>query len=143
MGEDVRATAVEKLTPGGMVAWQRPFRYDKRGVSGTATCELDCIWVEPLQTFFALDLLSWKGHRLLDCPAEFRLYWLHAKLQETRAATASYSAGSRGAQAHAPQNGPIISKGSGQKSGVGYGAKYGACFVRAAAASLSKGRPED
>ena len=59
------------------------------GVSGTATCELDCIWVEPLQTFFALDLLSWKGHRLVDCPAEFRLYWLHAKLQETRAATAS------------------------------------------------------
>jgi hypothetical protein len=59
------------------------------GVSGTATCELDCIWVEPLQTFFVLDLLSWKGHRLADCPAEFRLYWLQTKLQETRAATAS------------------------------------------------------
>ena len=59
------------------------------GVSGTATCELDCIWVEPLQTFFVLDLLSWKGHRLADCPAEFRLYWLLTKLQETRAATAS------------------------------------------------------
>ena len=37
VGEDVRATAFEKLTSGGMVAWQRPFRWDKRGMSGTAT----------------------------------------------------------------------------------------------------------
>jgi iron complex outermembrane receptor protein len=37
VGEDVRATAFEKFTPGGVVAWQRPFRWGKRGMSGTAT----------------------------------------------------------------------------------------------------------
>lgn len=37
VGEDVRATAFEKFKPGGMVAWQRPFRWDKRAMSGTAT----------------------------------------------------------------------------------------------------------
>jgi iron complex outermembrane receptor protein len=40
VGEDVRATAFEKFKPGGMVAWQRPFRWDKRAMSGTATLAL-------------------------------------------------------------------------------------------------------
>ena len=60
------------------------------GGGGSGRCELDCIWSEPLQAFFVLDVLCWKGHRLLDCPAEFRLYWLQAKLAELpRLATAS------------------------------------------------------
>lgn len=37
IGEDVRATVFDKLLPGGMAAWQRPFRWDKRAMSGTAT----------------------------------------------------------------------------------------------------------
>ena len=61
----------------------------RAGGSSLARSELDCIWCEPLQTFFALDILCWKGHRLEDNPAEFRLYWLQAKLAETSAAVAS------------------------------------------------------
>ena len=55
---------------------------------GSATCELDCIWVEADQTFYVVDVLSWKDHRLVDCPWDFRRYWLAAKLAETRAGTA-------------------------------------------------------
>jgi snurportin-1 len=57
--------------------------------SGLSMCQLSCIWSEPEQTYYVIDLLSWKDHRQLDCPAEFRLYWLASKLSETRAAEVS------------------------------------------------------
>ncbi|KAL3932705.1 MAG: hypothetical protein SGPRY_000599 [Prymnesium sp.] len=49
------------------------------------SCELDCIWHEPSSTYFVLDAISWKGTQLVDCPAEFRFFWLSSKLLETQA----------------------------------------------------------
>ena len=59
--------------------------------AGAGRCELDCVWVEATQTYFALDVLWWKGQRLVDCPADFRLWWLHSKLDEVRAGEATSS----------------------------------------------------
>jgi snurportin-1 len=56
---------------------------------GMSTCELDCIWSEQEQTYYVVDLLSWKGHGLTDCSAEFRVYWLGTKLAEARTAISS------------------------------------------------------
>jgi snurportin-1 len=56
---------------------------------GMAACELDCIWSEADQAYFVVDVLSWKDHRLTDCPAEFRMYWLATKLSEARASEPS------------------------------------------------------
>ena len=52
---------------------------------GMAACELDCIWSETDQAYYVVDVLSWKDHRLTECPAEFRMYWLATKLSETGA----------------------------------------------------------
>jgi hypothetical protein len=57
--------------------------------AGLCECELDCIFVEEEQTYYVLDVLNWRGQRLVDCPSDFRLYWLHTKLGETHAAHAS------------------------------------------------------
>lgn len=54
-----------------------------------ARCELDCIWNEYSQTYYVLDVLTWKDQRYVDCSAEFRLYWAHAKLAESTAHEAS------------------------------------------------------
>lgn len=54
--------------------------------AGLCSCELDCIWREADQTFFVIDCLVWKDQRLVDCPSEFRLYWLGTKLAESKAA---------------------------------------------------------
>ena len=55
---------------------------------GQSSCKLDCIWSEQEQTYYVVDVISWKDHELVDCPAEFRLFWLASKLAETRAAEA-------------------------------------------------------
>ena len=44
------------------------------------SCILDCIFDDATQSYYALDLLSWKGYLLYDSTTEFRLYWLHHKL---------------------------------------------------------------
>lgn len=62
-----------------------------RGRGGA--CELDCIWSEAEQVYYVLDVVQWNGQRLVDCPAEFRRFWLHSKLAEVEAEAASASAG--------------------------------------------------
>ncbi|XP_031371505.1 snurportin-1 isoform X2 [Punica granatum] len=58
-----------------------------RDVSGSAQSYsiLDCIFHEPDQTYYAIDMLCWRGYSLYDCTAEFRFFWLNSKLAETGA----------------------------------------------------------
>ncbi|PIA33752.1 hypothetical protein AQUCO_04000071v1 [Aquilegia coerulea] len=48
-------------------------------------CLLDCIFHEPDQTYYVIDMVCWKGYSLSDCTAEFRFFWLNDKLAETGA----------------------------------------------------------
>ena len=50
-----------------------------------AYCILDCIFHEPMRTYYVQDLLCWKGYSLYECSAEFRLFWVASKLAETSA----------------------------------------------------------
>lgn len=43
---------------------------------------LPLFYTWPGRTYYAHDLLMWRGHAFNNCTAEFRLYWLHAKLAE-------------------------------------------------------------
>ncbi len=38
---------------------------------------------EPQQTYYIVDVMCWQGYILYDCAAEFRLYWLPAKMAES------------------------------------------------------------
>ncbi|XP_054278403.1 snurportin-1-like [Macrosteles quadrilineatus] len=55
---------------------------------------LDCIWNESSMRLFALDVLHWRNQTLLDCDAQFRLYWLNCKLAEVTQSFAKESLGS-------------------------------------------------
>ncbi|CAA6659924.1 unnamed protein product [Spirodela intermedia] len=44
---------------------------------------LDCIFHEPDQTYYVIDMVCWRGYSLYDCSAEFRFFWLNSKLIET------------------------------------------------------------
>ncbi|KAF5188693.1 Snurportin-1 [Thalictrum thalictroides] len=46
---------------------------------------LDCIFHEPDQTYYVIDMVCWRGYSLSDCTAEFRFFWLNDKLAETGA----------------------------------------------------------
>ncbi|XP_078434038.1 snurportin-1 protein [Wolffia australiana] len=48
-------------------------------------CILDCIFHEGDQTYYAIDVLCWRGYSLYDCSAEFRFFWLNSKLLESGA----------------------------------------------------------
>lgn len=58
-----------------------------KGTSGPAIayCILDCIFHEPDQTYYVIDMVCWRGYSLYDCTAEFRFFWLNSKLAETGA----------------------------------------------------------
>ncbi|KAJ0988864.1 hypothetical protein J5N97_007220 [Dioscorea zingiberensis] len=58
-----------------------------KGVSGPASayCILDCIFHESDQTYYVIDMVSWRGYSLYDCTTEFRFFWLNSKLSETGA----------------------------------------------------------
>lgn len=58
-----------------------------RDVSGSAQsyCILDCIFHEPDQVYYVIDMICWRGYSLYDCTAEFRFFWLNSKLSETGA----------------------------------------------------------
>lgn len=43
---------------------------------------LDCIYHEPNDTYYILDVMCWRGCDLHDCTTEFRLFWLTGKLSE-------------------------------------------------------------
>ncbi|KAG9445975.1 hypothetical protein H6P81_012103 [Aristolochia fimbriata] len=46
---------------------------------------LDCIFHEPDQTYYVIDMVCWRSYSLYDCSAEFRFFWLNSKLSETGA----------------------------------------------------------
>ncbi|GAQ80912.1 m3G-cap-specific nuclear import receptor [Klebsormidium nitens] len=48
-------------------------------------CILDCIFHEPDQTYYVIDMMCWKGYPLYDCASSFRLFWIATKLPETDA----------------------------------------------------------
>ncbi|CAL9764468.1 unnamed protein product [Musa acuminata subsp. burmannicoides] len=58
-----------------------------RDMSGPASsyCILDCIFHEPNQTYYVIDMVCWRGYSLYDCTAEFRFFWLNSKLAESGA----------------------------------------------------------
>ena len=76
-GRGGRARTFPSALPGG----------SRLSKGGSAACELDCIWSETQQTYYVLDCVRWKEQLLVDCPAEFRAYWVATKLAEARAAT--------------------------------------------------------
>ncbi|CAI5492829.1 unnamed protein product [Closterium sp. Naga37s-1] len=45
-------------------------------------CILDCIFHEPNNTYYVLDVMAWRGYSLYDCTAEFRLFWLQTHLPQ-------------------------------------------------------------
>lgn len=53
--------------------------------SGTSYCILDCIFHEPDQTYYVVDMVCWAGMSFYECPAEFRFFWLKSKLFESGA----------------------------------------------------------
>uniref|UniRef100_A0ACD5X106 Uncharacterized protein n=1 Tax=Avena sativa TaxID=4498 RepID=A0ACD5X106_AVESA len=59
----------------------------KRGISGPASSYsiLDCIFHEPDETYYIVDMICWRGYSLYDCTAEFRFFWVNSKLTETSA----------------------------------------------------------
>jgi len=46
------------------------------------SCILDCIYCELSETFYILDLMSWKCHPVYDSETEFRFYWADTKVSE-------------------------------------------------------------
>lgn len=59
----------------------------KRDISGPASSYsiLDCIFHEPDETYYIIDMICWRGYSLYDCTAEFRFFWVNSKLAETSA----------------------------------------------------------
>ncbi|CAI9093361.1 OLC1v1028848C1 [Oldenlandia corymbosa var. corymbosa] len=49
---------------------------------------LDCIFHEPDQTYYVIDMVCWAGFSLYECTAEFRFFWLNSKLLEVGACDA-------------------------------------------------------
>ena len=68
------------LLPGGFHPSMFP-HLPPTSSSSDDSCIVDCIFDEATQRYYALDLLSWKGYLLYDATTEFRLYWMHQKLQ--------------------------------------------------------------
>ncbi|KAJ3683284.1 hypothetical protein LUZ60_013511 [Juncus effusus] len=46
---------------------------------------LDCIFHEPDETYYVIDMVCWRGYSLYECTSEFRFFWLNSKLSETGA----------------------------------------------------------
>ncbi|EPS59014.1 hypothetical protein M569_15797, partial [Genlisea aurea] len=53
--------------------------------TGQSYCILDCIFHEPDQTYYVIDMVCWGGMSFYECTAEFRFFWLNSKLVETGA----------------------------------------------------------
>lgn len=52
-------------------------------------CILDCIYHPENNTYYVMDLMSWKSYNLYDSNSEFRFFWVTSKLAETTAHKAS------------------------------------------------------
>lgn len=79
-GRSGKARSFPSALPGGSRAGGR-----------AGECQLDCIFSEAEQRYYVVDLLLWKGQAMVDCTAEFRLFWLQARLSEARASVSSSS----------------------------------------------------
>lgn len=44
-----------------------------------------CYTLQPDQTYYVIDMVSWAGMSHYECTAEFRFFWLNSKLAETGA----------------------------------------------------------
>ena len=51
-------------------------------VGENSSVVLDCVFNEPLKTFFILDVMCWQGHPFYDSDTEFRFFWSQAKYSE-------------------------------------------------------------
>ncbi|KAJ1921529.1 hypothetical protein H4219_000566 [Mycoemilia scoparia] len=46
-------------------------------------CILDCVYITSSKTFYVIDMMSWGGHPIYDCTAEFRIeFWKTSRLSE-------------------------------------------------------------
>jgi len=45
-------------------------------------CLLDCIYYEPLLTYFVLDIQAWSANLYYECDTEFRRFWVQSKIGE-------------------------------------------------------------
>lgn len=45
-------------------------------------CILDCIFHEPSQSYYILDVMCWAGHPVYDSDVVFRIFWKEQKLKE-------------------------------------------------------------
>ena len=65
---------------------RHPCHHNKLGratvQSTQLTSQAASAFAEPQQTYYVIDVMCWQGYVLYDCAAEFRLYWLAAKLAE-------------------------------------------------------------
>lgn len=46
---------------------------------------LDCIYHPQNEVYYVLDVIYWRGMPMVDCSADFRLYWVIEKLKESNA----------------------------------------------------------
>lgn len=51
-------------------------------IAGDVNTILDCIFSPTDNTYYVLDIMSWKDYLFYDCSAEFRFYWLRNKMEE-------------------------------------------------------------
>lgn len=86
-------TTISRLRNGSMLhrfpsALPNGARTSKNSQSGQSYCILDCIFHEPDQTYYVIDMVCWAGMSLYECTTEFRFFWLNSKLVETGACNA-------------------------------------------------------
>ncbi|KAL6536591.1 hypothetical protein OROGR_013163 [Orobanche gracilis] len=83
-------TTVSRLRNGSMLhrfpsALPNGAKISNSSRSGQSYCILDCIFHEPDQTYYVVDMVCWAGMSLYECTAEFRFFWLNSKLVESGA----------------------------------------------------------
>ncbi|GFP89291.1 snurportin-1 [Phtheirospermum japonicum] len=83
-------TTVSRLRNGSMLhrfpsALPNGAKANNSSRSGQSYCILDCIFHEPDQTYYVIDMVCWAGISMYECTAEFRYFWLHSKLVESGA----------------------------------------------------------
>lgn len=83
-------TTVSRLRNGSMLhrfpsALPNGSRTNNNSRSGQSYSILDCIFHEPDQTYYVVDMVGWAGMSLYECTAEFRFFWINSKLVETGA----------------------------------------------------------
>ncbi|KAG8365323.1 hypothetical protein BUALT_Bualt18G0092700 [Buddleja alternifolia] len=73
---------VSRLRNGAMLHRFRSSLPNGGARGNNSYCILDCVFHEPDQTYYVIDLVCWSGMSLYECTAEFRFFWLNSKLDE-------------------------------------------------------------